>query len=59
MLIGGRSPGEGVEAAISVVSLAELHLGCWWRAMISQARAGRAKRVGMIEARFPDPLPSG
>lgn len=56
ILIGGHSPGEEVEAAISVVSLAELHFGLLV-ARDDQARASRANRLGMIEARFPDPLP--
>jgi len=56
ILIGGRSPGDEVEAAISVVSLAELHFGLLV-ARDDQARARRANRLGMIEARFPDPLP--
>jgi predicted nucleic acid-binding protein len=56
VLIGGRSPGEEIEVAISVVSLAELHFGLLV-ARDDQARASRASRLGMIEARFPDPLP--
>lgn len=45
-----------VEAAISVVSIAELHFGLLV-ARDDQSRAIRATRLGMIEARFPDPLP--
>jgi predicted nucleic acid-binding protein len=56
VLIGDCAPAEEVEAAISVVSLAELHFGLLV-ARDDQARATRANRLGMIEARFPDPLP--
>lgn len=56
VLIGRQPPGEETEAAISVVSLAELHFGLLV-ARDDQARASRASRLGMIEARFPDPLP--
>lgn len=55
VLIGGDAPGPKVEAAISVVSLAELHFGLLVAAS-PQARALRAARLGVIEARFPDPL---
>jgi hypothetical protein len=56
VLIGGRPVGDEVEAAISVVSIAELHFGLLV-AGDDDARATRAARLGMIEARFPDPLP--
>ena len=56
VLIGGQAIGEDVEAAISVVSIAELHFGLLV-ARDDEARALRAARLGMIEARFPDPLP--
>lgn len=45
-----------VDAAISVVSIAELHFGLLV-ARDDQNRAARAARLGTIEARFPDPLP--
>ncbi|MGA2471611.1 MAG: PIN domain-containing protein [Solirubrobacteraceae bacterium] len=54
VLIGAGIP-EGVEGAISVASLAELHFG----ALIAtdpDERALRAQRLGVIEATF-DPLP--
>ena len=45
-----------MEAAISTVSVAELHFGLLM-AGDDQTRAIRAARLGLIEARFPDPLP--
>jgi toxin FitB len=45
-----------IDAAVSVVSIAELHFGLLV-ARDDQSRAARAARLGMIEARFPDPLP--
>jgi toxin FitB len=56
VLIGGgwtRLP--EAEPAISAVSIAELHFGL----LIAEgeSRAIRANRLGMIEARFPEPLP--
>lgn len=56
VLIGERPPGPGIEAAISAISLAELHFGLLVAAD-QQARALRAARLGTIEARFPNPLP--
>ncbi|CAN5461041.1 hypothetical protein BH23ACT9_BH23ACT9_36360 [soil metagenome] len=56
VLIGSHGPPAGAEAAISVVSLAELHFGLLVAAD-DDARALRAARLGVIEARFPDPLP--
>jgi predicted nucleic acid-binding protein len=44
-----------IDAAISVVSIAELHFGLLV-AGDDRSRAARATRLGMIEARFPDPL---
>jgi predicted nucleic acid-binding protein len=43
------------EPAISAVSIAELHFGL----LIAdgETRALRANRLGLIEARFPEPLP--
>lgn len=54
-LIEGRIPAES-EVAISTVSVAELHFGLLI-AKDEEARAQRAGRLGLIEARFPDPLP--
>ena len=54
VLIGTGVP-EGVEAAISAASLAELHFGV----LVANApaeRALRSQRLGVIEATF-DPLP--
>lgn len=53
---GGWSSIPGAEPAISVVSLSELHFGLLV-APNANARAVRANRLGLIEARFPDPLP--
>lgn len=55
VLIDGRVPAE-VAAAISVVSIAELHFGLLV-ASGENARALRTTRLGLIEARFPDPIP--
>jgi predicted nucleic acid-binding protein len=56
VLIGGQAIEGEFEAAISVVSIAELHFGLLV-AGDQEARATRAARLGMLEARFPDPLP--
>jgi toxin FitB len=53
-IIGAGVP-EGVEAAISVVTLAELHFGVLV-ATDPDERARRAQRLGVVEATF-DPLP--
>jgi toxin FitB len=56
VLIGrGWSSLTGAEPAISAVSIAELHFGL----LIAdgETRALRANRLGLIEARFPEPLP--
>ena len=45
----------GVQSAISTVSLAELHFGLLVAAD-DDTRALRAARLGLIEARYPDPL---
>jgi predicted nucleic acid-binding protein len=55
VLIAGAFP-QGEMAAISTVSIAELHFGLLV-AKDESARARRASRLGLIEARFPDPLP--
>lgn len=54
VLIGDTSP-AGVEAAISVASLAELHFGVQVAAD-SDERARRTQRLGAVESTF-DPLP--
>lgn len=46
----------GVSSAISTVSLAELHFGLLV-ARDDDTRAMRATRLGVLEARYPDPLP--
>lgn len=51
----GEEPPAGVEAAISVASLAELHFGVLV-AEDDDERARRTDRLGAIEAAF-DPLP--
>ncbi len=56
VLIGGQAIPAGVQSAISTVSIAELHFGLLVAAD-DEARAERATRLGLIEARFPDPLP--
>jgi hypothetical protein len=55
VLIEGHIPAES-ETAISAVSIAELHFGLLV-ATEEEERALRASRLGLIEARFPDPLP--
>lgn len=55
VLIAGQV-GPEVEVAISTVSIAELHFGLLVAAD-EQSRALRAGRMGLIEARFPDPIP--
>ncbi len=56
VLIEGTELPPGVEASISTVSLAELHFGLLV-APDEEARAKRVARLGLIEARFPSPLP--
>lgn len=56
VLIGGEPVPAGFEAAISVVSIAELHFGLL-RARDDDERAMRVQRLGLIESRFPEPLP--
>lgn len=56
VLIGDVALPPGVEAAISTVSIAELHFGLLV-ANDEHTRAQRATRLGVLEARFPDPLP--
>jgi len=54
VLLGSGAP-DGVDAAISAASLAELHFGAL-AAVDPDERALRAQRLGVIEATF-DPLP--
>lgn len=56
VLIGGESVAAGIETAISAVSISELHFGLLV-AGDEEARALRAARLGLVEARFPNPLP--
>jgi predicted nucleic acid-binding protein len=55
VLIAEAAPGEQVEAAISVASLAELHFGVLVAADEDE-RARRTLRLGAVENAF-DPLP--
>ncbi len=55
VLIDGSIPTE-LETAISTVSIAELHFGLLV-VTDDELRASRAARLGLIEARYPDPLP--
>jgi len=55
VLIGGEPPPNNVEAAISVVSITELHFGLLV-APDDDERARRANRLAAVEATF-DPLP--
>jgi predicted nucleic acid-binding protein len=55
VLIGSQPQPAGTDAAISVVSIAELHFGLLV-ATDDASRALRATRLGLVEARFPDPL---
>lgn len=54
-LIAGRKPSRGGRAAISTVSIAELHFGLLVAKGTAQ-RASRLRALGRIEARFPDPV---
>lgn len=56
VLIGGPPVRPGVQAAISSVSIAELHFGLLV-ASDDDVRAARASRLGLVEARYPNPLP--
>jgi predicted nucleic acid-binding protein len=55
VLIAGAIP-KGDRVAISAVSVSELHFGLLV-AKDEEARAKRVSRLGLVEARFPDPLP--
>lgn len=55
VLIANDAPPDGWDAAISTVSLGELHFGLLV-AKTPQARAVRASRLGQIQVRFPDAL---
>jgi predicted nucleic acid-binding protein len=56
VLIGGEAVPAGLESAISTVSIAELHFGLLVTTD-DDTRALRAARLGLLEARFPAPLP--
>jgi predicted nucleic acid-binding protein len=56
VLIGGDPLTGGLQSAISTVSIAELHFGLL-DAADDDTRALRAARLGLLEARYPDPLP--
>lgn len=56
MLIGGEAIPPGIQSSISTVSIAELHFGLLV-ASDDETRALRATRLGLLEARYPDPLP--
>jgi predicted nucleic acid-binding protein len=56
VLIGGEALPADIESSISTVSIAELHYGLLV-APDDDARALRLARLGLIEARYPDPLP--
>lgn len=56
VLIGGDPLPSGIESAISTVSIAELHFGLLVAAD-DDTRALRSTRLGLVEARYPDPLP--
>ena len=56
VLIGGEPVPPGLQSAISTVSIAELHFGLLV-ASDDDTRALRAARLGLIEARYPDPVP--
>jgi len=55
ILIGADAPPEEISTAISTVTIAELHYGLLV-ARDEQTRATRATRLGLVEARYPDPL---
>lgn len=56
VLIGRDAVPPQFDVAISVVSIAELHFGLL-RADDDEVRGLRAVRLGMLEARFPAPIP--
>lgn len=56
LIKGGWTAMPDLEPAISAVSISELHFGLLI-APDSEKRAIRANRLGLIEARFPTPLP--
>jgi predicted nucleic acid-binding protein len=56
VLIGGKPVPSGHQSAISAVSIAELHFGLLV-ASDDDTRAVRAARLGLLEARYPEPLP--
>jgi predicted nucleic acid-binding protein len=56
VLVGGEAVPWGLQSAISAVSIAELHFGVLV-ASDDETRALRLARLGLLEARYPDPLP--
>jgi predicted nucleic acid-binding protein len=56
VLISSTPIVSGLVAAISAVSIAELHFGVL-RARDDDQRAHRLQRLGLLEARYPEPLP--
>jgi predicted nucleic acid-binding protein len=56
ILIGADRLPPDLDTAISTVSIAELHFGLLV-AGDAPVRALRAARLGLVEARYPDPLP--
>ena len=56
VLIGGANFSPSAKLGISVVCVWVLHLGLL-KATDDEKRARRAERLGLIEARFPDPIP--
>jgi predicted nucleic acid-binding protein len=56
VLIDGKGLPPGLESSISAVSIGELHFGLLL-ARDDETRAIRTARLGLIEARYPDPLP--
>lgn len=56
VLIAEQPVEAGLSAAISAVSVAELHFGVL-RSRDERQRAHRLTRLGLITSRFPSPLP--
>jgi hypothetical protein len=56
LLIGGEAIPAGLQSAFSAVPIPELHFGLLV-ASDDDTRALRVARLGLLEARCPDPLP--
>jgi predicted nucleic acid-binding protein len=56
VLVADDALPPGLQSAITTVSIAELHFGLLV-ASDDDTRALRAARLGLLESRFPDPLP--